>query len=211
MVGIRVGLSVLWVALAVMLMGQAGNCPLDMQKINDLIGGGGSKPNAKIYIANLSFMDADTRSVMAPGDADLINDAVLAGMQALSQADQRYVVNDPKNTVANNDINSQKLSDVFWNAQLSRTEKVDKIVNELMAPNNVDGLVFGQFNQKQDGSIIVRPIVIARSSKNMMTETRTFSKPEFECKDPNNANKKVLCDKAKEDIKDTVIKLLKNI
>ncbi|HXO73533.1 MAG TPA: hypothetical protein VN838_31655 [Bradyrhizobium sp.] len=204
--------SLVVVGFAVLLMGQAKNCG-DLSSIipqlDNLFAQG--QKGSKIYIANLSFLDATTHSTMAAGDTDLINTAVEEGMKTLANQDHKYVVNEPGHTIVNNDANANKLSTIFWDPNMTPTEKVDKIINELMTPNGVDGLVAGQFIQNADGSVNLRPFVISKSTKKLVTETRTFKKDEFQCKDPSNPNKNVLCDKTVEDIRDTVIRLLKQL
>lgn len=200
------------VSFAVLLMGQAKNCgDLNslMPEIEKMFAPGSK--GAKVYIANLSFMDVASKSTMNAGDAELVNAAVEEGMKTLAAQDPKYVINAQGHTLPNNDANAQKLNSIYWDANLSRTDKVDKIINELMTPGGIDGLVAGQFNQLPDGSVNLRPFVISKSTKNLVTESRTFKKEEFECKDPNNPSKKVLCDKTVEDIRETVIRLLRNL
>jgi hypothetical protein len=209
---VRIWVNLCIIVFAAGLMGQAQNCgDLSnlMPQLDKLFGSGGK--GGKVYISNLSFLDVDSKSVMGAGDAELINAAVEEGMKKLAAQEPKYVVNEPGHTLANSDANAKKLSDIYWEPNFSKAEKVDKIINELMNPNGIDGLVFGQFQQKPDGSVSLRPIVISKSTKNIVTESRTFKKEEFDCTDPNNANKKVLCVKAVEDIRDTVIRLLKTL
>jgi hypothetical protein len=103
------------------------------------------------------------------------------------------------------------MSVIYWEPNLSKAEKVDKIIKDLMVPSGIDGLVFGQFQQKQDGSVNLRPIVISKATKNIVTESRSFKKEEFDCTDSKNPNKMILCQKAVEDIRDTIIRLLKTL
>jgi hypothetical protein len=162
----------------------------------------------QIYISNLSFLDAASKSVVQAGDAELIDAAVAEGMSKLSASDPKYAANPVGHALSNNNANSNKLNQIYWNGNMSPTEKVDQIVKELMIPNGIDGLVAGQFNQYPDGSVNVRPFVISKSTKNLVTESRTFKPEEFFCGDP---SKKVLCDKTVVDIRDTVIGLLKQL
>jgi hypothetical protein len=111
----------------------------------------------------------------------------------------------------NNYANSQKLNQIYWDGDKSRTDKVEQIVKELMIPYGIDGLVAGQFNRDSDGLVNVRPFVISKSTKNLVTESRIFKSEEFLCVDPRNLDKRVLCDKTVADIRDTVIRLLKNL
>ncbi len=110
--------------------------------------------------------------------------------------------------VAQQDIDWQRFNSLFWDPNLSRADKVDKIVNELMAPHNIDGLVGGQFKQNSDGSATLRPFVISRAAKIVFTESRTFNKGEFGCPEPGNAQKTILCEKAAADIRETILRLL---
>jgi hypothetical protein len=162
---------------------------------------------APTYTSNLSFVNVDSKSVMVAGDADLINSAVVEGMKALSALNPKYAFNAPGHTLPNNDANARKLSTIFWDADLSRAEKVDRIVNELMVP----GGVAGQFKRNPDGSVNLRPFVVSRATKNLVSESRTFKTEEFDCKDAYNPRQKLLCEKAVEDIRDTVIRLLKQL
>lgn len=194
--------------LAVGLMGQQSNCK-DLNSLLPQIDklfsqGTGGGASSKVYIANLSFMDAETRSVLIGGEA--LNDVVQNAMQNLAAADPKYVVNDPKNTLPNTDATARKLSDIFWDANLSRVQKVERIIAELMQPNNLDGLVSGQFHEKSDGTISVRPFVVSKSTKALVTESKTFQKTEFECK--NAQGQREICQKAREDIADIVKRLI---
>jgi hypothetical protein len=200
-----VSLAVVFLMTAI--MGQANNCA----NIQDILPKLDTvfQPNAgsKIYISNLSFLDAKTRSVMAAGDAELLNEAVKDGMSTLANTDKRYVINDPQHRLENNDANATKLSDLFWDANMPREQKVEKIVADLMEPAGIDGLIFGQFTEDTDG-ITVRPIVVTRRDKKLVTETKKFKVDEYNCTDPNNASRKVLCQKAKEEVRDIVVRLL---
>jgi hypothetical protein len=203
------------VVCAIGLMGQANNCKelnTILPKLGDIFQpGSGSTGNAKIYIANLSFMDTETKSVANIGDAEPLNEAVLAGMKAISASDPKYVINDAKRTVQNNDANAKMLSDIYFDFNITRLDKIDRIITQLMVPNGVDGLLFGQITEKQDGTYSVRPIGLSLSTKNMVTESLIFQKTEFKCKDPANPARNILCQKAHETIKDAVMNIIKNL
>lgn len=165
----------------------------------------------RIYLSTLPYLDATTKSVLVGGDAELLNSAVYKAMEVLEAA----------HYLPNNDTNAQKLNAIYWSDSNrgildnavpghERRQKVDRIIRELMEPIGIDGLVTGEVQQKPDGSINLRPFVISRATKNIVTESRTFSQQEFNCTAPNNP-KKILCPKAVEDIRDTVIRLLKQL
>lgn len=202
--------KLLFIVLAFGLMGNQSDCKLD-EKLKDLLSGafdpGAGK--AKVHISYLSFLDTESRTVMNAGDADLINKAVEEGMSTLAAQDKKYVINAQGHRVENTDANAVKLNTIFWDPNITPKDKIDKIVSELLEPNNVDGLVSGQFTEKATGEINIRPFVISRKSKQLVTESRNFTKGEFKCPDPQDPNRSILCQTSHEDIKDTVIRLLK--
>jgi len=197
----------------------------------DKIYGAGMGQNTNV--SNLSLVDANTKSVMLGRDAEFINGAVEEGMKALAAQNPRYVIS---NSLPNDDANAQKLSAIFWNGTMSRTEKVDAIVRDLMAPGNIDGLVTGQFSvekpdgsanrwrlaarlarfymfrQKPEGAVLLRLFVISRASRNMIVESLRFTQQEFFSRGPNNSTEKMigLC-AIVGDIRDTVVRLIKQI
>jgi hypothetical protein len=106
----------------------------------------------QIFISNMSFLDTTTKSVMSASDAESINEAVEEGINTLAKQE-------PKNG------NENALNTVFWDPNLSRPEKVDEIVNDLMIPNSIEVLIAGEFNQSPDGSVNIRPFVISKATK----------------------------------------------
>jgi hypothetical protein len=144
--------------------------------------------------------------------ATLINDAVKEGLSNLANQEPRYVNDARGQTLINNLANSEALNTIFWDASLNPQDRVDKIVDELMTPNSVDGLVSGQIEEDaHSGAITVRPFVIVRANASLVTESRNFTNEEFNCPDPDNPNKQTLCQRASEDIRDTVVRLLKRL
>jgi hypothetical protein len=205
--------SIFILAASVLLMGQTQNCS-DLSKIMDQISNalnGGPGGGSKVYIANLSFLDVKSQSILVAGDADLINKVVEEGMNTVAQQDKRYVVNDPSRTLKNNDANAQNLNKIFFDPNLSRTEKIDKIVSDLMTPNKVDGLVTGQYTENSDGSLSVRPFAISAKDKKFVTESLVFKRDEFKCADPQAPTTSILCDKAKTDIHDAIVRMIKSL
>jgi hypothetical protein len=156
-----------------------------------------------IYASILPFVDANTKTVMVPGEADLITSPIVK-IEAIPQ----IAFNQPGHS-AEGSANADKLSAIFWDPNLSKSEKIDKIIKDIMIPSDVDLLVSGQFSQNADGSVILRPFVISRSTNKLTTESRTFKSDEFLCRDPANSSRKFLCDTSAKDIRDTVISLLK--
>lgn len=164
----------------------------------------GQTSGGKTYISFLSLLDSDTRSVMAAGDSETINAAVAEALDALARIEPKYAFNQPGNTVPNNDANASKLNDIFWDANLRKTEKIDKIISEIMSPNGVDKLLFGNYSQKPDGSILIRITTVDRAERRLFTESFSYKKEDIDCR--NKSNSQRLCMDA--DIRDVAITML---
>src|SRR5262249_5004086 len=95
-------------------------------------------------------------------------------------------------TLPNANANANRLFTIFWDPNLSRTEKLDEIINELMTPNGIDGLIAVQFKQGRDDEVTLRPVVISRSTKNIYTMSVALKKEVLDCRDPT-LQKRVLC------------------
>ena len=172
---------------------------------NELVNKRSPVPKKKTtYIANLSFVDGATKSALVGTDGEKLNRVVEDTITALAANDPSYGVNISGHMLPNTHVNNQKLNSIYWDPNLSRTEKIDRIINELMVPAAIDGLVSGQFKQNADGSIEVRPFVIAREGRNLSTETRAFKVGEYACLN-------TLCEPAIHEIRGTVVRLLKYV
>jgi hypothetical protein len=205
----RILTSLFILALSVLLMGQAEKCDLSsfIRKVDRLFGS--QNKTSRIYISSLSLWDVDAQSIFVASNAELINQVVERLLVTLTSQEPRYVLNDPNHTLVNNDSNALKLDTILWgDAILSKSQKVDKIIDDFMTPNGIDGLVAGRLQEKGDGSILVCPFLIVRSTKNFVTESRIFKKDEFECLDPSMPGKKTLCDKTVEDIVEAIRRVL---
>ena len=143
---------------------------------------------------------------MRTGLAALINQEVEAGMKGFAQSDGRYGINLAGHSLPNNEANARKLRTIYWHPTLTREERVDKIVTEFMQPSGIDRLIVGQFTEHLDGTIDLRPVVIARASKTIRTKSRIYAGEEFLC--PNRPPPSTLCQKSAKDIRETVIRLL---
>lgn len=200
--------SVFVLLASVLLMGQSTNCSdlgKLMPQIEKML-----RPGETVYVSNLSYIDIKTKSIMTPGDADLINKAVEDGLSTLSTQDPKYHVNETGHTLKNNDANAQKLSDIFSNVTLSHNEIIDKVIAELMQPNHVDGLVAGRYEEDANG-INLYPFAISTKDRKMVSTQLNFKKDEFKCPDPNVANASILCEKARNDIHDAVVREVRSL
>ena len=207
-------LKLIFIMLTLCFLMAQNDCQLDEQ-ILKLIDSSFSSSgiNNKIYISNLSFLDVETKSILAIRSASQINEVVQEGMHTLAQSKKNYVVGSPAqfSPLVDNDANGRKLVNIFWDPNLNPKEKIERIIRELMEPHGIDGLVAGQYLEKSNGALIVRPFVISRSNKSLVTESLLFKPEEFLCRDPANPSIETLCDSAHEEIKDAVIRLLKQL
>jgi len=193
------------------IMGQQNQCQID-QTINKLIGqkfGGTSNSQGKIYVTHLTFMDADTKTTMGQTEtAKLINKAVVDGMQLAKNGNPKLEINHPGHKLADTDGNVNKLVNIFWDVNLAKGEKIQKIITEMMTPDKIDAIVTGQYLEKKGDLINVRPFIVSKSKKSIVSRNHIFDKKQFLCTDPNNSSVKILCQSAHEKIRDSVKELL---
>ena len=195
------------------MMGQQDQCKLD-DTINQMIGQKfkPAQPGASVYVTHLTFMDADTKTMMAQTDAaELINKAVVDGMQLAKNTNPQLEINHPGHKLENTDANVNKLVNIFWDVNLSKGEKIQKIITEMMAPNQIDAILTGQYLEKKGDLINVRPFVVSKSKKSIVSRNHIFDKKQFMCTDPQNQSVKVLCQGAHEKIRDSVKELLETL
>lgn len=162
------------------------------------------------HVANLRFLDADAKTPIPGDEAELIDAAIEKGVKAVSSSNGKYVFKASSVTLENNEENSGKLGSVFFHENMPRHAKIEQIIAGLMNPSSLDGLIAGLYKKHPDGSIELRPLVFSKATKDYATESRNFKADEFYCRDSHDGNRKVLCAKAADDIRDTVGRLLKH-
>jgi len=171
-----------------------------------------STGNSQVYITHLTFMDADTKSIMAQTEAaELINKAVVDGMNLAKNTNPQLAINEPGHSIEDTDANVNKLINIFWDINLAKGDKIHKITSEMMEPNQVDAIVTGQYLEKKDNTINVRPFVVSKSEKKITSKNHIFDKGQFICSDPQNPSIKTLCQSAHEKIRDSVKELLETL
>ncbi|RKZ73873.1 MAG: hypothetical protein DRQ57_12975 [Gammaproteobacteria bacterium] len=178
--------------------------------INQLIGQKfkHSTVQSPVYVTHLTFMDADTKTIMVTETAELINKAVVDGMQLAKNANSYLEINHPGHKLANTDDNVNKFLNIFWDFNLSKGDKIQKIVTEMMDPHKVDALVAGQYLEKKGDIINVRPFVVSKSKKSIVSRNLIFQKNELICYDSHNYSVKRLCSETHYKIQEAVQKLL---
>lgn len=174
-------------------------------------GPGGSTQDT--YVSHLSFMDAQTKSTMVQTEvAGLINEAVVDGMSRASKVNPKLKNNEAGHIIKDNDLHVNKLVNFFFDPVLTADDKVSGIIREMMDPNNVDVIVGGQYiDEAKKPEITVRPFIIVKDGRKLMTRNLQFSREALLCEDPNNPGKKVLCKSSHDEIAQAVKELLENM
>jgi len=191
-----------------LLMGNQ-NCQID-KKLLEIFNQKISPPSnqSSIYITHLSFMDPTSGGSLIQTEAGkLINDAVINGINLAKKTNNSIKHNEPGHLIKDTDGKVNELVNITFDPNLTRNEKITKIINDMMKPANVDVIVTGQYIDKGQ-TIDVRPLTIVRHEQKIVTKIATFSKENFICKDPNNPNVKTLCTDAHDQISELVKELL---
>lgn len=170
-------------------------------------------PGQKLYITHLSFMDAKTQSTMASTElAEMINEAVIKGMSAAQKTNNKLAINETGHIIPNTDGNVNKLVNITFDPNMTKIEKINKIIGELMSPSSVDVIVTGQYiDDARNPLISVRPLVIVKNNQKIVTKNLQFTKEELMCEDPNSPGRKALCPGAHDQIAQAVQELLEQL
>lgn len=166
----------------------------------------------KLYITHLSFMDARTQSTMANTElAELINEAVVKGMQEARKNNNKLAVNETGHVIPNTDGNVNDLVNITFNPNRTKGEKINEIIQKLMNPSGVDVIVTGQYiDDAKNPMISVRPLVIVKDNQKIVTKNLQFTKEELTCQDPQ-GKKTILCRGAHDQIAQAVQELLEQL
>lgn len=166
----------------------------------------------KTYVTSLSFMDAQTQSTMANTEyAELINKAVEKGMAEAAKQNPQLAINETGHTIKNNDENVNKLVNTTFDPSMTKNEKINNIIGELMNPNSVDVICTGQYiDDAKNPLISVRPLVIVKADQKIVTKNLQFTKEELFCQDPI-SKKETLCAGAHDQIAQSVQELLEQL
>lgn len=166
----------------------------------------------KLYITNLTFMDALTQSKLANTEiGELINQEAVKWLKRLQEFDHRVVINEPGHIIPDTDENINKLVNITFDPNLTKTQKIDRIINDMMTPNGVDMIVTGQYIDDAKSSLIsLRPLIIFREGKKIITRNLQFTRAELLCKDPV-TRKTIICPGVEDQIVQAVQDLLEQI
>lgn len=168
--------------------------------------------NNLTYITHLSFMDAMTQSTMIQTEiSSLINDAVVKGMNMGSRENNSLAINGVGHLIPNTDANVNHLVNITFDPNLTKMEKIKKIIDELMNPHKIDVIVTGQYiDDARNPMISIRPLIIVKSDMKIVTKNLQFKKDELLCQDPI-SRKKILCRGAFDQIAQAVQELLEQL
>jgi hypothetical protein len=167
----------------------------------------------KLYVSHLSFIDAYTHTTMANTLlAELINEAVIKGMNEAQRNNNMLVVNEVSHIIPNTDGNVNTLVNITFAPDLTKNQKINQIIVDLMNPNGVDVIVTGQYIDDGKSPLIsVRLLAIVKGNQKIITKNLQFTKEELLCQDPTNPNRSVLCRSAYDQIAQAVQELLEQL
>ena len=159
----------------------------------------------KIFITHLGFMDTSAGMPLDSSIAKPISQAVINGIQLAQQDISHLQLNESGHQIENSDENVNQFVNLFWDFNLTRSEKIEAIIQQMMTPNQVDVIVTGQYLEKTGGIIHIRPSLVSKNQRRIMTKSLIFQEQEFIC-----ANQQ-LCQDAHQKISNLVKELLENL
>jgi len=132
---------------------------------------------AELSVANMVFINTMEHLPMTTGSiSQSIDSSVADGIRMATRMNKRMSVKNHALRLINTPVNAHKLSNIFFNPNLTPNAKVRGIINSLMIPNNIDLLVTGfYYEDKKRGLITLRPIVVYKDEVNIRTENLQFN------------------------------------
>jgi hypothetical protein len=176
-------------------------------------GGGGTAIGEEAYISHLTFMDAQTKTMLVQTEyAELLNKALVDGMNKASMSNSNIKVNQPGHTLPNTDASVNTLVNITFDPNLDKAQKIGEIVTALMDPHDVDVIVTGMYVDNAGSKLIeIRPLIIVKKDQKIVSKNLQFEKAKLFCADPADENVTALCTSAHDDIKEAVAELLENV
>lgn len=176
--------------------------PLDIRFSTPPVG------QSHFYISQLSFIDAVDLSPIETDDTELINKAVEAAIRQAVKLMPTLKYNESNHSIPNTLGNIQKLIRLIFNPDTPKKERIVKIISEMMIPFGVDIIILGTSVDKGN-TVVIKPIIILKNSKKVVTKTLNYTKKDFICTDSN--GKKALCYRAYNEFAKIAIELLNAI
>jgi len=158
-----------------------------------------------LFITHLSFMNPSAGMPIESNISNAINKAVKAGVQLAQQDMSNLKLNKFGHQIDNSDKNVNDFINLFYDFNLTKSQKIEAIVQKMMLPNGVDAILSGQYLEKVGGTIHIRPFMLSKSNRRMITRNLVFQEKDFIC------SYNTLCQEAHEKIRDAVRELLGNL
>jgi hypothetical protein len=175
---------------------------------------GGNRPHQvsgqiRLYIGNLAFMKSSDHTPMASGElGQLINREVIKGIKMAARINNILTVNEQSRRMFYTDDNANDLTNIFFDPYLTKEEKINRIIQDMMLPNHMDLMVTGLFIEDgRKGMVTIRPVVIYKDDQKLHTKNLQFSKNDLVCWDSTFGENR-LCQSAAKKIAQAVKELL---
>ena len=164
-----------------------------------------------LYISHLSFIDPTTgTSIFHTNTGKLINDTVIKGIN-LAQKNVPFIKHNANGHILeDNDSQANTLVDIIFDRTMNKGDKLNKIIEKLMTPSDIDVIITGQYIDK-GRYVDVRPFIIIKNERKLVPKAVQFKKAEFLCPDPIKKSNTVLCKDAQEEISRLVKELLEQL
>jgi hypothetical protein len=169
-------------------------------------------PKVELYVSFIPFTGISSQPGQKETSLSELLDAVLKiEMNKANRKNDKLAVNDPHHTIHHTEAAVRELNAILSNPKLKDTQKVEKIINNLMTPNGIDYVVTVRCRENtRNNVIIVRPFVISRSQRKIESANFIFPKDRLLCADPD-TQQRMLCQTAAENFGNAVKKLLEKL
>jgi len=128
---------------------------------------------------SLTLIDGEMDTSIFNADSIILINS--AGIQVIHLAQKQYKFikhNVRGRTLQDTEANAKRLKDIVLNRSLTKERKMDKIINELMGPTNIDVIVSGVFYE--DKRVIkIHPFIINGRELTIVTKITKFDKHRF--------------------------------
>jgi hypothetical protein len=175
------------------------------------------KKLAQMYVSNLSFLNVQTQKIKEQTIiSQLLNGPVVEVINqelvAWSKENKLLLHFNQKNhQLANTDDIVNQLLELTFDPTMAKAQKLEKIVNQMMAPHKVDVVVTGRYVENSRGKTIsVRPVVLFKAPERIVTFNLTFPIDELVCEDPDSKDK-IVCSEARDKIRGALLERLQEI
>ncbi|MCI0471119.1 MAG: LETM1 domain-containing protein [Candidatus Aminicenantes bacterium] len=166
-------------------------------------------PGDRVNIMALSFIDAFTMAPLSDKElAASIDIAVGKGIELSLQNNDKLAKEKDRQEKKENGNEVRLLAGILFDPNLTKIEKINRIIVNLMNPVNADAVVSGYYIEKPHSPMItIRPLIIIKSNQAIVLENIQFTREELLRTDPV-SNRKTLCSGAADQIAQAVKGLL---